>query len=121
MAELGFDTVLVANRGEIAVRIIRTLRRLGIRSVAVHSSADRSAAHVLDADVAVPIGDGPPAASYLRIDRIVEAAQRTGARAVHPGYGLLSERPELVEACEKLHIAWGKERELRGLLWALFG
>ncbi|MGE3360252.1 MAG: urea carboxylase [Acidimicrobiia bacterium] len=100
MAELGFDTVLVANRGEIAVRIIRTLRRLGIRSVAVHSSADRSAAHVLDADVAVPIGDGPPAASYLRIDRIVEAAQRTGARAVHPGYGLLSERPELVEACE---------------------
>ena len=99
-----FDTVLVANRGEIAVRITRTLRALGIRSVTVYSEADRSARHMLDADVAMPIGGGPPAESYLRIDRILEAARATGAQAVHPGYGLLSESPALAEACEAENV-----------------
>ncbi|MCC6436913.1 MAG: urea carboxylase, partial [Acidimicrobiales bacterium] len=103
---MGFDTVLVANRGEIAVRIIRTLRRLGIRSVAVHSSADRTAAHVLEADEAIAIGDAAPAASYLRVEAILEAARRSGARAVHPGYGLLSERADFAEACDAAGITF---------------
>ncbi len=94
-----FDSVLVANRGEIARRIIRTLRRLGIRSIAVHSDADADAPHIREADEAVRIGPAPAAESYLDIDAIIDAARRTGASAIHPGYGFLSESVGLAEAC----------------------
>jgi acetyl-CoA/propionyl-CoA carboxylase biotin carboxyl carrier protein len=101
-----FETVLVANRGEIAVRVIRTLREMGIRSVAVHSDADAGALHTRLADVAVPIGPAPAAQSYLSIERVLEAAARTGAQAIHPGYGFLSENVEFARACEKAGIVF---------------
>ncbi|HEY2206250.1 MAG TPA: acetyl/propionyl/methylcrotonyl-CoA carboxylase subunit alpha [Pseudonocardia sp.] len=94
-----FDTVLIANRGEIAVRIIRTLRALGIRAVAVFSDADAGARHVAEADVAVHIGPTPAARSYLNVRAVIDAATRTGARAVHPGYGFLSENAGFARAC----------------------
>ncbi|KAA0969807.1 acetyl/propionyl/methylcrotonyl-CoA carboxylase subunit alpha [Aureimonas fodinaquatilis] len=93
-----FDKILIANRGEIAVRIIRTARRLGIATVAVYSDADANAQHVRLADQAVHIGPAPVAESYLRMDAILDAARKTGAQAIHPGYGFLSENPEFVDA-----------------------
>src|SRR5512145_1081353 len=84
--------ILVANRGEIALRIIRACQELGIRSVAVYSDADAQAPHVREADEAVPIGPAAASESYLRGDRLIEAARATGAEAIHPGYGFLSER-----------------------------
>jgi acetyl-CoA/propionyl-CoA carboxylase biotin carboxyl carrier protein len=94
-----FETILVANRGEIAGRVIRTLRRLGIRSVAVFSDADAGARHVRDADLAVRLGPAPARESYLHIGRILDVATSTGASAIHPGYGFLAENAAFAQAC----------------------
>src|ERR1700754_574468 len=101
-----FKKILIANRGEIACRIIKTARRMGISTVAVYSDADRDALHVEMADEAVHIGPPPAAESYLVIEKIVEACKRTGAEAVHPGYGFLSEREAFPKALEKAGITF---------------
>ncbi|WP_422027797.1 acetyl/propionyl/methylcrotonyl-CoA carboxylase subunit alpha [Roseovarius sp.] len=95
-----FDTILIANRGEIACRVIETARAMGVRTVAVYSDADRTAKHVAMADRAVHIGGSAPSESYLKGDRIIEVALETGAQGIHPGYGFLSENPDFVEAVE---------------------
>jgi 3-methylcrotonyl-CoA carboxylase alpha subunit len=101
-----FRKILIANRGEIACRVIRTARRMGIATVAVYSDADRDALHVAMADEAVRIGAAPPRESYLRADRIIEACRKTGAEAVHPGYGFLSENAAFSEACKDNQIVF---------------
>ena len=101
-----FTTVLIANRGAIACRVIRSLRQLGLKSVAVYSEADANSLHVAMADVSVCIGPAPAAQSYLDAARILQAARDTGAGAIHPGYGFLSENPGFAEACEAAGIAF---------------
>ena len=96
-----FKKILIANRGEIACRVIKTARNMGIKTVAVYSEADRDALHVEMADEAVAIGPPPAAESYLLIDRIVDACKSTGTEAVHPGYGFLSEREAFPRALEE--------------------
>jgi len=98
--------ILIANRGEIACRVIKTARKMGIATVAVYSDADRKALHVRLADEAVHIGPSPAAESYLVIEKLIAAAKETGADAVHPGYGFLSENPDFVRACEKAGITF---------------
>jgi urea carboxylase len=101
-----FTKVLVANRGEIACRIIKTLKRLGIASVAIYSEVETGARHVIEADEAFCVGEGSVSQSYLNKERILEIAKQTGAQAIHPGYGLLSENAEFAEACEAAGIAF---------------
>lgn len=101
-----FEKILIANRGEIACRVIRTAKKLGITTVAVYSDADAQSQHVKQADEAVYIGESPAAQSYLQIDRIIQAALDTGAQAIHPGYGFLSENDQFARACQKYNIVF---------------
>ena len=99
-------SVLIANRGEIALRVVRTAKRLGMRTVAVYSAADRGAMHVQAADDAIEIGPAPSTESYLRQDRIIEAALKADVESIHPGCGFLAENAEFAEACGKAGLVF---------------
>ena len=101
-----FNKILIANRGEIACRVIKTARKMGITTVAIHSDADRHALHVQMADEAVHIGPSPASESYIVIEKVMSAIRQTGAEAVHPGYGFLSENPRFAEALEAEGVAF---------------
>ena len=101
-----FKKVLIANRGEIAIRVARTLREMGIGSVAVYSEIDRDAPHVREADEAFLLGPAVPAESYLNIAKIIEVAKEAGAEGIHPGYGFLAENAEMARACAEAGITW---------------
>src|SRR3954469_23057165 len=101
-----FEKVLIANRGEIAIRVARTLKEMGIGSVAVYSEIDRDAPHVREADEAFLIGPAVPAESYLNIPKIIETAKEAGAEGIHPGYGFLAENAEMARACDEAGITW---------------
>src|SRR5437867_1385306 len=112
-----FKKILVANRGEIAVRVIRTCREMGIRTVAVYSDVDRMALHVRMADEAYPVGPAPAEQSYLNVEAILGVAKRAKADAVHPGYGFMSENPEFARACTKAGVKFiGPNPEAMALL-----
>ncbi|MCD5568010.1 acetyl-CoA carboxylase biotin carboxylase subunit, partial [Lactobacillus delbrueckii subsp. lactis] len=106
-----FDKVLVANRGEAAVRIIRTLKEMGIKSVAIYSVADRDSLHVQLADEAVCVGASRPSDSYLNIKNIISAATGTGAQAIHPGYGFLSESAEFASLCAACGLTFNRQKK----------
>lgn len=111
------DSLLIANRGEIACRVIRTCKRLGIRTIAVHSDADKEARHVLEADDTVRIGPADATSSYLNADLIIQAALASGAAAIHPGYGFLAEKTILPELCKKNNLIWvGPKAEVIALM-----
>jgi len=114
-----FEKILIANRGEIACRVIRTARDMGIKTVAVYSDADDGAMHMKMADEAVHIGPSAAAESYLIIEKIIDACKQTGAQAVHPGYGFLSENQAFADALEKENIAFIGPGKKRLRLWAI--
>src|SRR6478752_4791543 len=101
-----FEKVLIANRGEIAIRVARTLKEMGIGSVAVYSEIERDAPHVREADEAFLLGPATPAESYLNVEKILEVAQDAGAEAIHPGYGFLAENGPFASAVEKAKLTW---------------